>query len=66
MSVTARHQREKNIYHPKDLSYAIIQEKRYVELVTNINKNCDIGHANPYFGQRDGGTWKLLKLDQDY
>ena len=34
----------------------------YVQLVTNIINN-NIRHKNPYFGQREGGTWKQFYLD---
>ena len=53
----------KPIYHPKDLEnvlygrYALVQEKTYVKLITNIN-NGDTSNENPYFGHCDGGTWK--------
>ena len=58
-----------NIFHPIDMANvlyqtcSIVQEKKYVKLVTNI-KNGNTSHENPYFGLRDGGTWKQFKLDK--
>ena len=50
-----------NIFHPIDMANvlyqtcSLVQEKKYVKLVTNI-KNGNTSHENPYFGLRDGGT----------
>ena len=58
-----------NIFHPIDMANvlyqtcSLVQEKKYVKLVTNI-KNGNTSHENPYFGLRDGGTWKQFKLDK--
>ena len=39
---------------------ALLHEKIFAELVTNT-KNCDTRHDKSYFGQRHGGTWKIIK-----